>query len=117
MIELLLATCSLAGLAVGLIGPLWLIVVTTALIAVLSAVITWLQGFGALGGIAFVTGCLVACHACYMAGRFVGKQYGLPDLSAQDGIDGEPGDTSQRSIADDDRHNRKPPSRPSPPQA
>jgi hypothetical protein len=116
MIELLLATSALAGLAVGLVGPLWLVAMTTVAVAGIAAFITSSRGYGAWGGIAFTTGCLIACQLCYMAGRFVARQYGFPDLSAQDEIDGEPGNPRQRGIADDDRENRKPPTRTPPPQ-
>lgn len=111
MIELLLATSSLAGLAVGLVGPVWAIAVASVAIATLSTVITWSQGFQALSGIAVVTGCLIACQISYMAGRFVIRQYGFPDLSASDEIDGEPDDARQRSISDQDDNDGKPPPR------
>jgi hypothetical protein len=115
MIELLLATSALAGLAVGLVGPLWLIVGTTLLVAVLAATVTWSHGFSAVGGIAFTAGCLMACQLSYMAGRFVSKQYGFADLLTEDEIDGEPGDPRQRSIAHDNRNDHKPPTRSPPP--
>jgi hypothetical protein len=114
MIELLLATSSLAGLAVGLVGPMWVIIVTTVLVAVLSAVVTWSQGFSALGGVAVTTGCLIACQISYMAGRFVTRQYGFPEQLFEDDVDGEPGNPGQRGIADDNGKDGKPPSRPPP---
>jgi hypothetical protein len=112
MIELLLATSSLAGLAVGLVGPLWVIIVTTVLVAVLSAVMTWSQGFSALSGVAVTTGCLIACQISYIAGRFVTRQYGFPEQLFEDEVDGEPGDPRQRGISDDNGKDGKPPSRP-----
>jgi hypothetical protein len=116
MIELLLATSSLAGLAVGLVGPVWVIIVTTVLVAVLSAVVTWSQEFPALGGIAITTGCLIACQISYMAGRFVTKQYGFPEQLFEDEIDGEPGDTRKDGVSNDNGKDGRPPSRPTPPQ-
>jgi hypothetical protein len=106
MTELLIATCSLAGLAVGLIFPVWAIIATTAVIAVLATTITIAQGFGVSGGIALTTACLVACQLSYLAGRFVSRRYGFPDLSARDEIDGETGEPRQRSIAEQDRDQR-----------
>lgn len=114
MIELLLATSSLAGLAVGLVGPVWVIIVTTVLVAVLSAVVTWSQGFPALGGVAVTTGCLIACQISYMAGRFVTRQYGFPEQLFEDDVDGEPGDPRQGGISSDNGKDGKPPSRPPP---
>lgn len=106
MIELLIATCSLAGLAVGLIFPVWAIVATTAVIAVLATTVTISQGFGVTGGIALTTACLVACQLSYLGGRFVSRRYGFPDLSAHDEIDGDTGEPRQRSITEQDRDNR-----------
>lgn len=106
MIEILVATCSLAGLAIGLIFPVGAIIVTTAVIAVLATAVTVMQGFGLLGGVALTTACLVACQLSYLAGRFVSRRYGLPDLSAGDEIDGDPGEPRQRSVAEQDREDR-----------
>lgn len=106
MTELLIATCSLAGLAVGLVFPSWAIVVTTVGIAVLATIVTILQGFGVVGGVALTTGCLVACQLSYLAGRFVSRRYGFPDLSADDDIDGDSGEPRQRSITEQDRDER-----------
>lgn len=102
MTELLIATCSLAGLAVGLIFPTWAIVVTTVAIAVVATTVTISQGFGVIGGVALTTGCLVACQLSYLAGRFVSRRYGFPDLSARNEIDGDSGEPRQRSITDQD---------------
>ncbi|MES2027949.1 MAG: hypothetical protein V4477_02085 [Pseudomonadota bacterium] len=115
MIELLLATSSLAGLAVGLVGPVWVIVVTTVLVAVMSAVATWSQGFPALAGVAVTTGCLIACQISYMAGRFVTRQYGFPERLFEDEVDGDPGDPRQHGISNDNGKDGMPPSRPPPP--
>jgi len=106
MVEILIATCSLAGLAIGLIFPVWTIVVTTALIALLATAVTVMQGFGLAGGVALTTACLVACQLSYLAGRFVSRRYGFPDLSAGDEFDGDPGEPRQRSVAEQDRDDR-----------
>lgn len=105
-IELLIATCSLAGLAIGLLLPVWGIVVTTLVIAVLATLFTIAQGFGVAGGIALTVAGLVACLLSYVAGRFVSRRYGFPDLSAGNEIDGDSGEPRQRDITDQDRDKR-----------
>lgn len=106
MTELLIATCSLAGLAVGLVFPVWAIAVTTVAIAVFATTVSISQGFGVMGGVALATACLVACQLSYLAGRFVSRRYGFPDLSASDEIDGDSGEPRQRSITEQDRDQR-----------
>lgn len=106
MTELLIATCSLAGLAIGLIFPTWAIVITTVAIAVFATTVTIWQGFGVMGGVALTTACLGACQLSYLAGRFISRRYGFPDLSATDEIDGDSGEPRQRSITEQDRDQR-----------
>lgn len=106
MIAILIATCSLAGLAIGLTFPVWAIVVTTAAIAVFATAVTVMQDFGLTGGVALTTACLAACQLSYLAGRFVSRRYGFPDLSAGDEVDGDPGEPRQRSVAEQDHDDR-----------
>ncbi|QUS39932.1 hypothetical protein RPMA_14645 [Tardiphaga alba] len=115
MIELLIATCSLAGLAIGLVFSVRAIALTTVAMAIFAASMSWSQDFGMLGGIALTTGCLVACQLSYLAGRAVTKRYGFPDLLAGDEIDGDPGEPSQRSVANQDPERDPPPSGPASP--
>jgi hypothetical protein len=76
---ILLALSALIGFALGTSFSWVAILISSALLAVLSSAVLQIQGFGALPGIAIVAGCLTVNQAAYLAGALLARHRSADD--------------------------------------
>lgn len=86
------AASALLGLISGLIFRVWAMAPVSLIVAVVSAVVLHLHGFGFLKGVLSVTACLFITQGSYfIASVFVARR-SLPRFLAEDSVDNNPGD-------------------------
>lgn len=109
----LLAVSALIGAATGLRFKAFALVPIALLIALVSAAVLRLSGFGTGGGIVVIIGCLVLNQATYILVQIVGLGYGDSNLSLNDVFDGVPSSGREQAVDNNHGHYKRAPSRPS----
>jgi hypothetical protein len=112
----LFAASALTGLAVGLLFRAWAVGLASLLVALLSAVLLDLNGFGLASGVAITIGCLVICQGFYLVGAFFISRDRFAKYLTQDAIDGEPDNGREHGVSDEHEERNDGPSRPPPAQ-
>ncbi len=113
IVLVLLALSTVLGFATGLRFKVFAIAAVSVLIAVCSALVLRVHGFGAASGIFGIVGCLVVAQTAYIAGVLCGP---ASHMLGDDVSGGGPGNDRQRNVSEDDEgHDRRPPWPPSAP--
>jgi hypothetical protein len=110
---ILLAVSALIGAAVGLRLKAIALAPIALLIAVVSAAVLRMHGFGPGSGIIIVIACVVLNQAAYLLVELLGLRSGESYLLWDDVADGEP-DPDREQDVDDDHGDKKPPAPRSP---
>ena len=95
----LLLASFIVGVATGLFFRVWALLLISPTIAILATVVLQTADFGFRTGIPIVVACLVVNQMAYLLASFV-MYRGL--LSAQDEVDGSPGERGERDVRGED---------------
>lgn len=110
----LLAISALLGAATGLRFKALALVPIALLIALVSAAVLRVSGFGTGGGIVVIIGCLVLNQATYLLIQIGGLGYGDSNPSLDDVFDDVPRTGREQAVDNNYGHyNKRAPSRPS----
>ena len=108
----LLAASALIGAAAGLRLKVFALAPIALLIALVSAAVLHMNGFGPGSGIVIIIACLGLNQAAYILVQIFGLRSRASYLSLDDVADGEPGPGREQAIDDDHGDQKPPPSRP-----
>lgn len=90
---LIVVTASaLLGLATGLIFRVWMMGPASLIVAIGSAIVLRLEGFGFVTGILTVTACLFISQAAYLLGVTLMSRRAISSFLADDRTDSDPDD-------------------------
>jgi hypothetical protein len=95
IVFVLIVASALVGLATGYVYKIWALVLTSPLIAVFSAIILRVYEFGMMAGVIVIAICLVVSQLAYLLAAYV---LHARNVSSDDEIDGEPGETPEQKI-------------------
>jgi len=90
---------AIVGLATGLFFRVWALLLVSPAIAILAAIVLQISGFGFWTGIPIIVGSLISGQLAYMVAVF---HLHKGELSAQDDVDGGPGQHCQHGIGKHD---------------
>lgn len=82
----------LLGLATGMIFRMWMMGPVSLIVAIGSAIVLQLDGFGFVTGILTVTACLFISQAAYLLGATLMSRHAMSKFLADDSIDRDPDD-------------------------
>jgi hypothetical protein len=94
----LLFASAIAGLATGLFLRVWALLLVSPATAILAAIVLQASGFGVWSGVPIIIGSLIAGQLAYMVAVL---HLHKGELSAQDQIDGAPGQHGQCGVGDE----------------
>jgi hypothetical protein len=109
---ILLTASALIGATAGLRLKAIALAPIALLIALVSAAVLRMHGFGPGSGIVIIIACVVLNQAAYLLVELLGLRSGVSDLSLDDVADGEPGPGREQAVDDDHGDQKPPPSRP-----
>jgi hypothetical protein len=89
----------IVGLATGLFFRVWALLLISPMITILAAVVLQTADFGFWTGIPVIVACLVVNQIAYLLASFA-RHRGL--LSAQDEVDGSPGERGEHDVRGQD---------------
>lgn len=108
IVLILLAASALVGACAGLRLKALALVPIALLIAVFSAAVLHLNGFGSGSGIAILIACLILNQAAYLLVQVLGFA-GASDPSWDDVTDGKPSADRKQAVDDDHRYQKPAP--------
>ena len=97
----LLAASALIGATAGLRLKVFALAPIALLIALVSAAVLRMHGFGSGSGIVIIVACLVLNQAAYILVQIFGLGSRVSDPSLDDVTDGEPGPGREQAVDDD----------------
>jgi hypothetical protein len=108
----LLAASVLIGVTAGIRLKVFALAPIGLLIALVSAAVLHIHGFGSGSAIAIIIACLILNQAAYVLVQFFGFRSRTSELLLDDVTDGEPGHDREQAVDHDQGDQKPPPSRP-----
>ena len=81
----------------------WILVLVSPLIAIVSAIFLHGHGFGFGGGVLVTIGCITVSQIAYLVGVAVMSRSDRAENLTQEEIDGDPGSRSEQDVRGEDK--------------